>query len=166
MVLMALDAVIHSLGPKGARVIPADQFFLSIYTTALEPDEVLTEIRIPLMKPGVGYALEEFSRRKGDFAIVGIAALVDRSVGQGQARLVACGVSGAPVRLLAAEAAFSKGPGAPAERAMRAAACAADEIEPMHSPSVTIAYRRQLTQALTERALIRAMRKTEEYVKP
>src|SRR5207245_10065776 len=78
--------------------------FRTYLTTSLAPDEILTEVRLPVMPAGAGYALEEFARRHGDFAIIGIAALVVR---QGprctMARLATAGAGPVPVRLRAAE---------------------------------------------------------------
>src|SRR5207245_2576582 len=71
-------AVLAARGGKGERVIRAADLFQTYLTTNLAPDEILTEVRLPAMPAGAGYALEEFARRHGDFAIVGIAAIVVR----------------------------------------------------------------------------------------
>jgi carbon-monoxide dehydrogenase medium subunit len=74
--IVALDAEIVAVGPKGQRVIPAKDFFVDFFTTALKQNEVVTEVRIPALPPRTGSAYIKFSRREGDFAIVGVAAVV------------------------------------------------------------------------------------------
>jgi len=78
---LALDysAVLRSR--RGERLVPLDGFFLGPFQSAIEPDEILTEVRLPAMPAGAGYAFEEFARRHGDFALVGIAALSATSRG-------------------------------------------------------------------------------------
>lgn len=72
-VLVALGASMVAQGPKGTRVIPADQFFVSYFSTVLKADELLTELRIPAVPPRTGSAFLEVSRRKGDLALVSVA---------------------------------------------------------------------------------------------
>src|SRR5439155_1019830 len=74
-VALALDAELVAAGPGGTRVIPAAEFFQGAYSTALAPDEILTEIRLPVW-PG-GHAFTEFSRVHANFAVVAVAALVE-----------------------------------------------------------------------------------------
>ena len=103
-VLTALEGEVVARGPKGERVVKAKDLFLTYLTTSLESDEVLSEIRLPVMPMGAGFALEEFARRHGDFAIVAIAALVVRDAARcKQARLATAGAGPVPVRLRAAE---------------------------------------------------------------
>src|SRR5262249_12497307 len=78
MVLQALEGEVVARGPQGLRTIKAADFFRDALTTALAPDEMLVEVRWPAMPRGAGYAVEEFSRRHGDFAIAAIAAMVVR----------------------------------------------------------------------------------------
>jgi aerobic carbon-monoxide dehydrogenase medium subunit len=73
-VAVALDGQVTAASDRGTRSIPAEEFFLAYYTTALEPQEVATEVRFPSAAPNSGAAFEEFSRRSGDFALVGVAA--------------------------------------------------------------------------------------------
>jgi carbon-monoxide dehydrogenase medium subunit len=143
-------------GPRGERVIQAGALFQTYLTTSLAPDEILTEVRLPAMPAGSGYAFEEFSRRHGDFAIVGIAALV---VLEGQrcvrARLATAGAGPVPVRLRAAEEILeSEGIGGAAVEA--AAQRASELVEPDSDIHASAAYRRHLTRVLTARALARA----------
>lgn len=156
MTLLALDGEVVAVGPNGRRKIAAEALFDSFLTTHLAADEILTEIRIPHMAPGAGHAVEEFARRKGDFAIVGVAAIVERDGERcTRARVVACGIGGAPARLRGAEQTLlSDGLG---EKAIRAAALrAAEEVDPLSDPNGSADYRRHLVEVLVRRALIRA----------
>ena len=74
--MLALGADVVATGPKGARTIPVKQFFTAVFTTALEPNEVLTEIRIPAPPPGSGGAYVKLERKVGDFATAGAAAFL------------------------------------------------------------------------------------------
>ena len=76
-VVLALQGTVHVLGPAGERSIPVADFFVTHYTTALEPADVVTAVKLPVIPEGRGWAFEELSRRAGDFALVEAAALVD-----------------------------------------------------------------------------------------
>ncbi|MGH3253617.1 MAG: FAD binding domain-containing protein, partial [Trebonia sp.] len=94
-VALALGAVMHTLSPRGERAIPATEFFTGIWTTALEPDELLTGVLFPAWGGDggrCGYAIEEFARRPGDFAIAGAAVAVALS-GDGGGRVARCGIA-------------------------------------------------------------------------
>ena len=122
-VALALDAELVAAGPGGARAIPAAGFFQGPYSTVLAPDEILTEIRLPVW-PG-GHAFTEFSRVHANFAVVAVAALVDLDGDRiRRAALALAGVAPVPVRATSAERALA---GAPADDAgaIRAAADAA-----------------------------------------
>ena len=123
-VALALDAELVAAGPGGTRVIPAAEFFQGAYSTALAPDEILTEIRLPVW-PG-GHAFTEFSRVHANFAVVAVAALVELDGDSDRIRraaLALAGVAPTPVRATAAERALA---GAPADAGtIRAAAEAA-----------------------------------------
>jgi carbon-monoxide dehydrogenase medium subunit len=103
--LIALGATLVAQSEAGKREISADDFFKDIYSTALRPDELLVEIKVPVVRPGQVFGFEEFSRRKGDLAIIGILGAFstdgDRLT---SARLVAFGLASAPQRLREAEA--------------------------------------------------------------
>jgi len=75
-VALALDATVEALSPRGQREIPAAEFFTGIWTTALEPDELLTGVSFPAATGRQGFAIEEFARRSGDFAVAGAAVAV------------------------------------------------------------------------------------------
>ncbi|MBI3635081.1 MAG: xanthine dehydrogenase family protein subunit M [Candidatus Rokubacteria bacterium] len=155
-VLAALDGTVVVRGPKGERVLDAGALFQTYLTTSLGPDEIIVEVRLPAMAPGAGFAFEEFARRHGDFAIVGIAAMVVRDGARcTRARLATAGAGPVPVRLRAAEAILERdGLG---DAAIEAAAARATElVEPDSDLHATAAYRRHLTRVLTKRALLRA----------
>jgi carbon-monoxide dehydrogenase medium subunit len=155
-VLTALDGSVVARGPKGERTLTAAQLFETYLTTTLAPDEVLTEVRLPIMPAGAGWAFEEFARRHGDFAIVGIAAAVWRAGDRVTVRLATAGAGPVPVRLRGAEEILEReGLGAEAVRA--AAARAAELVQPDSDLHASADYRRNLTRVLTERALRRAL---------
>src|SRR5262249_11331263 len=126
---------------------------------SLGPDDVLVEVRLPVMAPGSGFAFEEFSRRHGDFAIVGVAAML---VGDGQrcrnARLATAGASPIPLRLRSAEEILERD-GLSDAAIDAAAARAAELVDPDTDIHASAAYRRNLTRVLTGRALRRARTK-------
>ena len=156
-VLTALEGDVVTRSPRGERTIKAADLFQTYLTTNLEADEIVVEVRLPVMPAGAGYALEEFARRHGDFAIIGIAAMVVRD---GQrctvARLATAGAGPVPVRLRAAEEILERdGLG---EAAIDAAARRASElVSPDSDIHASSDYRRHLTGVLTKRALTRAL---------
>jgi len=160
-VLTALDGEVVARGPKGERVLKSRDLFQTYLTTSLAADEILTEVRLPATPAGAGYAFEEFARRHGDFAIIGIAALVvmeGRRVGR--ARLATAGASPVPVRLKAAEQILERD-GLSDEAIAAAAARASELVEPDSDIHASADYRRHLTGVLTGRALRRARARAE-----
>jgi carbon-monoxide dehydrogenase medium subunit len=154
-VLTALDGEVVARGPKGERTLSSGSLFETYLTTTLAPDEILTEVRLPTMPEGAGWAFEELARRHGDFAIVGIAAAVWRRGGRVTARLATAGAGGTPRRLRAAEEIVERdGLGAAAIEA--AGRRASELVEPDADIHASADYRRHLAGVLTERALKRA----------
>jgi carbon-monoxide dehydrogenase medium subunit len=155
-VLTALEGTVVVRGPRGERAIGPAELFRTYLTTSLEPDEILVEVRLPVMAAGAGFAFEEFSRRHGDFAIVGIAAML---AGEGErcrtARLATAGTGPLPVRLRSAEEILERD-GLSEAAIDRAAARAAELVEPDSDIHASAAYRKNLTRVLTGRALRRA----------
>jgi carbon-monoxide dehydrogenase medium subunit len=154
-VALARDATLIVRGPGGGREIAAADFFVDYLTTALEPSEVLTGIRVPKL-PGWGYRYEKFHRTAQAWATVAVAALVQRSNGLlANARIGLTNMGPVPVRATAAEGAAT---GAQASRdALRAAASRADEgTQPPADLHGAPDYRRHLAQVLTGRALAAA----------
>lgn len=161
-VLTALDGEVIAQGPRGRRTLKPYQLFETYLTTRLAPDELLVEVRLPAMPAGAGYAFEEFARRHGDFAIVGIAALIVRSGARcAVARLAAAGTGPVPVRLRGAEEVLERdGLG---EAAVEAAAVrAAELVEPDADVHASAEYRRHLTQVLTARAIRKSVERSRE----
>ena len=157
-VLTALEGEVVASGPKGERVVKAKDLFLTYLTTSLESDEVLSEIRLPVMPMGAGFALEEFARRHGDFAIVAIAAMVVPDATRcKQARLATAGSGPVPVRLRAAEEILERD-GVTDAAIDAAARRAAELVSPDSDIHASADYRRHLTMVLTRRALKRALK--------
>jgi aerobic carbon-monoxide dehydrogenase medium subunit len=156
-VLTALEGEVVARSPRGERVVKAADLFQTYLTTNLDADEIVVEVRLPAMPAGAGYALEEFARRHGDFAIIGIAAMIVRD---GQrcktARLATAGAGPVPLRLRGAEEILERdGLG---EAAIEAAARRASElVSPDADIHASSDYRRHLTGVLTKRALTRAL---------
>ena len=158
-VLVALDGSIVARGPRGERVLRAGELFQTYLTTSLEVDEILVEVRLPAMPAGAGVAFEELARRHGDFAMVGIAAVITRDAARcTMARLATAGAGPVPLRLRAAEEILERdGLGDAAIEA--AARRAADLVNPDSDLHASADYRRHLTGVLTARALRRALAK-------
>jgi carbon-monoxide dehydrogenase medium subunit len=143
--LLALRATLVARGPGGERTIAADDFFTGFLETALAPDEVLTEIRVPAV-PGVGWAFEKFQRRAQDWAIVGVAAVLANGSGGPGVGLV--NMDSQPLRAAGVEDALRSGSGA-ADAATRAA----EGANPPDDLNASPEYRRHLAEVLTRRAL-------------
>ncbi len=157
VVLTALDGELVARAESGERVLKAGEFFQGLMTTALAPDEMLVEVRLPAMPAGSGWAFEEFSRRHGDFAIVGVAAQLSVEGERcASARLAAAGVGPVPLRLESAEQALKQG-GLNQRTIAEAAARAAEQTQPTSDLHASAEYRRHLTRVLTERAINRAL---------
>jgi carbon-monoxide dehydrogenase medium subunit len=155
-VAVALDVTLTARGPGGEREIPVSEFFVDYLTTNLEPDEILTAIRVPKLGPGWGYRYEKFHRTAQSWATVGVAALVRRSNGTvAEARIGLTNMGTVPVRATAAEDAAA---GVQADRdSLRAAAARADEgTDPPADLAGAADYRRHLARVLTGRALTAA----------
>ena len=162
MVLVALDARLGLTGRAGRRTVAARDFFTGYLTTALAPDELLTEVEIPITRQ-VGWAVEEISRRAGDFAIVAVTALIrlDARGRVDDARLAFAGVGATPVRVPAAEDVL-RGAEPTAERVGQAADAARGALRPESDAFVSAAYRRLLAGVLARRALARAVARAIE----
>jgi aerobic carbon-monoxide dehydrogenase medium subunit len=158
MVLQALAGEVAVRSPQGERRIASPDLFLAPLTTSLSPEEIITEVRFPMMPSEAAHALEEFARRKGDFAIAAIAVML---VWDGEqcrmARLATGGIGSVPVRLREVEVILEqRGLG---EAAVAAAAeKAAELVEPMFDHNASADYRRHLTAVLTRRAVLKAVK--------
>jgi carbon-monoxide dehydrogenase medium subunit len=148
------DAEIAVTGKSGARVIKAADFFVGALTTALEPDEIITEIRLPAWPTSRRYGFQEFARRRGDFAMAGIALYYDTDA-SGKATNAHVGVIGVgdkPQRLAPVEAAIN-GRVIDDATIAKAGEAASATVTPQEDIHASAAYRRALTGTLVERAL-------------
>jgi carbon-monoxide dehydrogenase medium subunit len=152
---VALDAEMIIAGPGGRRTVPAGEFFVDLFTTAVGPDELLTEVRIP-KKTGWGAHYEKFNRVAQAWAIVGVAATVRTEDGTiAQARVALTNMGATPVRALAVEQALAGQP-ATTEAIRAAAAHAAEGTSPMSDANADADYREHLARVLTARAVAAA----------
>ena len=155
---VALEAQLHVQNSSSERTISASDFFLGLFTTLLEPDELLVAASIPALPLRTGTAFEEFARRHGDYALVGVAAIVtlaeDGMVDR--ARVVFFSVGDVPVLSTSASAALVRAK--PTAEAIQAAAEAvAADIDPQSDIHATADYRLHLAKVLARRTLARAV---------
>jgi len=155
-VAAALDADMIARRAGGTRTIPAQDFFRGIMTTALDENEILVEVRLPILPADTRFGFYEFNRRAGDFALA--MALVTYRVEDGKisaARVAVGGVESQPRRIAQAEQALV---GRPPDRAAfeAAAAAVAAAVDPLEDATTSASYRRDLAQTVTRRALEQA----------
>ncbi len=153
--LTCLNGEVLAQSIHGERVIKAEEFFTGYLSTALEPGEMLTEVRFPLLTPKAGWAFLEFARRSGDYALVGAAAVLTPAADDHcmSAHIAYLGIAGAPIRGFDVEATIV---GTTLdEPALNAAAEAASKLvsDDMGDVHATVEYRRVLTGELTKRVL-------------
>jgi len=160
--MLALGATVVATGPKGQRQIPIEDFFPALFTTALEPEEILTEIRIPLPPPQSGGAYLKLERKVGDFATAGVAvqitlddADVCKSAGLG---LTNVGLT--PIKAKQAES-YLVGKKLDDATIAHAAELAASESQPMDDIRGSADYKRDLVRVLTARALATALNRAK-----
>lgn len=155
---LALDAEFELHAAAGTRTLGAGAFFLSVFTTALEPDELLAAIHVPVARPREGWGFRLFNRRAGDFAIVSVAATL--ACGEGatieRLRLAIAGIGPVPVRveeLVPPEDAATVTTGWSA----RIAAAVATAVEIEDNEKIPIVFRRELVERLTRDTLDEAL---------
>ncbi|HXC71363.1 MAG TPA: xanthine dehydrogenase family protein subunit M [Pyrinomonadaceae bacterium] len=156
--MLALGATVVATGPKGKREIAVADFFPSLFTTALEPEEILTEIRIPFPPPKSGGAYLKLERKVGDFATAGVAVQItlDDSGACKAAGVGLTNVGMTPIKAKQTEA-FLVGKKLDEATIQQAAEMAASESEPMDDIRGSSEYKRDLVRVLTARALTRAL---------
>ena len=154
-VLLALGGEVVARGPGGERVIPADELFVTHFTTALEADEILTRVRIPAMGGGLRWGFAEVARRQGDFALAGVAATVEVDADGvcRSARIVLFGVADRPVRASASETALAGRRLDDAGALHDAEGLAADGLTPRNDVHASSRYRKEVVGVLVRRAL-------------
>jgi carbon-monoxide dehydrogenase medium subunit len=154
-VLLALDAELAMRGPGGETTVPAAEFFRGLFETALGPQDILTEIRIPKLGAWKGWSYLKFNRRAQDWATVGVATVLRRDNGTIEEACVALTNMGlTPLRAKAVEEALA---GSSADDAAAAAEKADDGTSPPSDTNASADYRRQLARVLTRRALEEAL---------
>jgi carbon-monoxide dehydrogenase medium subunit len=155
-VFLALNGRVKATSSSGEREIPADEFFIDLWTTALEPNEVMTEVILPLPSAGTGMAYEKHSHPASGYAVVGVAAVVLIEDGVvADLRIVITGATSKPTRATAAEDVI-RGKAIVPEHIAAAARIAADGLEVNGDPYASEAYRSHLITVLVRRALERA----------
>jgi CO/xanthine dehydrogenase FAD-binding subunit len=157
-VLSVLDGRVVLRSRRGTRTLGPGEFFLSYLTTALEPDELLVEVRLPAQER-MGSAFVEVARRHGDYALVGVAAVVEVNEGRiARARLAFTGVGAAPVRIGELEQALVER--TPDDDAViEAGRIASARLDPESDIHASAEYRREVAGVLTERALRLALQR-------
>lgn len=166
-VTTALNARFRARSQSGERWIPANEFFVSLFTTALEPDELLVEVELPAMPHSLngrsGWAFAEMARRHGDYALVGVAAVVMLDGGNRcqQARLIFLSVGDGPVEAKQATALLTGQ--IPTPEAIRAAAetAAQADIAPNGDIHASADFRRHLARVLAQQALTQAFERAK-----
>jgi carbon-monoxide dehydrogenase medium subunit len=157
-IALALDAEMRIVGPTGEKLVPAAEFFVTYLTTSLEPGEMLTEVRFPVLAERTGWAIQEMTRRHGDFALAGAAVTLTMNGGScSGARIVLFGVGATPLRVQLAEERLI---GQRVDAALivdvgREISVSIDE--PLADIHATSEYRRNLAGVLTERGLMEAL---------
>jgi carbon-monoxide dehydrogenase medium subunit len=153
-VMVALEAEMTASRKGSRRVLPADQFFTGIFSTALAPDELLTDIRVPNLPPRTGSAFVEIARRAGDFALVGAAVLItlDADGRVTRARLALCGAGPTPVRAREAERVLvgERPDGRALDDAIEKMAAATDPPGDIHASA---AFRKKLARHVGRQAI-------------
>jgi aerobic carbon-monoxide dehydrogenase medium subunit len=153
-IAVTCDAEIAVVGKSGDRVIKAADFFQGALTTALTPDEIVVEVRLPPWPAGRRWGFQEFARRRGDFAMAAAAVFYDQDAG-GRARnahVGAIGVGDRPLRLTAAEDVLN-GRAIDEAAIAQAEAAASATVDPQDDIHASAAYRRALIGTMVERAL-------------
>ena len=148
---------------SAVRVVPAAEFFLSYLTTAIRPAELLTEIRLPKWPSGEAWAVQEIARRKGDFALIGVAlrAELDGEETVQKAVIVMFGVDSKPLRMERAEAVL-KGRRISEAFLRELSGVVAEELEPDSDIHASAAYRKEVGGVLVRRALESALANVKE----
>jgi len=162
-VCLALHAKFRLVGPNGERTVVAEDFFVGYMMTAVEPQEILTEVRVPLLSSGTGSAYAKHRRIEGGFAIVGVAAVV--AMQKNLCQRLAVGINGGgtmPLRLKEVETQYqgkrldNTAIGTIAEAAYNAA------TEPTNELHADAAYKRDMVRVFTQRAVKMAMERALE----
>jgi carbon-monoxide dehydrogenase medium subunit len=154
-VISALEGTFVIQGPNGERTVAASDFFQDYLFTDLEPDEVVTEVRVPKLDQNTGWSYKKFSRRSQDWAIVGVAAVVEKSNGNiDSARIGLTSMGSTPIRASTVEEALS---GASPDGIASAAESAAEGTAPSSDDAASAEFRKHLARVWTRRAVEEAL---------
>jgi carbon-monoxide dehydrogenase medium subunit len=154
-VICALEGTLVIQGPDGERTVDALDFFKDYLFTDLEPQEIVTEVRVPKLGSNTGWSYKKFSRRSQDWAVVGVAAVVEKENGSiSSARIGLTSMGSTPIRASAVEQALS---GASAESVAEAAESAAEGTSPASDDAASAEFRRHLARVWTRRAVEEAL---------
>ena len=154
-VVTTLEGELVIKGPDGERTVRTADFFQDYLMTDLGEQEVVTEVRVPKLGPNTGWSYKKFSRRSQDWAIVGVAAVVERNNGSiDSARVGLTSMGSTPIRASAVEAALS---GASPDGVAEAANAADEGTEPASDGAATADFRRHLARVWTRRAVEEAL---------
>ncbi|HEY0219547.1 MAG TPA: xanthine dehydrogenase family protein subunit M [Afipia sp.] len=155
--MLALGAQMEIAGPSGTRRVAADDFFVDLYQTALEPGELLVALHVPVVRQNQRWAFDELARRRGDYAIVGAGVIASFEGGEASdARIVFISVGSTPVRAKAAEATLI-GNTFGGETIQRAQAALETDLDPPDDKHMTATMRLHLARVLLGRLLHRVM---------
>ncbi len=159
-IAIVLGATLVARGPKGERTIPANKFYKALYTTALAPDEILTEVRIPIPPPRSGGAYEKLKRKTGDFAAVAVAVQLTLDKKGAVERAGIALTSVAPIPLEAADASKTIiGIALNEKSILEVAKLAASMAQPSADRRGSVEYKREMTRVLATRALRKALQR-------
>jgi carbon-monoxide dehydrogenase medium subunit len=156
MVMKVLDAEILARSATRSRTIAVEDFFRGAFVTTLAADEMIVALRVPAMRPGAGFAFQEFAQRRGAPTIAAVAVMLERAGARcTKARIAAAGVGPVPIRLFAPEGIVERS--GPSDEAIEAASeLAAEMVDPISDLHASADFRRHLTQVLVKRALCAA----------
>ncbi len=159
-IMLALGATFVARGPKGERSIPANQFYKGLYSTALAPNEILTEIRIPAPPPKSGGAYAKLKRKTGDFAVAAAAVQLTLNA-KGAIERAAIGLTNAALTPVEAgdAAKFLTGKMPDEKTIAEAAKMAGAKSSPSADRRGSVEYKKEMARVLTARALRKAVQR-------
>jgi carbon-monoxide dehydrogenase medium subunit len=161
-IAIALGAQLVAQGPGGERTIAANRFYEALFTTALKPDEILTEVRIPIPPPRSGSAYRKLKRKTGDFAVAGVAVQLTLTASGKVERAAIALTSAGPTPVEAVSASNYLRERTPDEKAIaEAARLAAEASSPSADRRGSVEYKREMARVLTGRALRSALDRTK-----
>lgn len=162
MMSLLLNGIVHIVSPRGDRTLAAQDFFVGSLVTALEPDELVTEIELDMLPAGTGWGFEEFARRHGDYALAAVVVTMQRRDGvASDVRVALMGVGEMPMRVPQIEA-MLEGCAIDAKLIDEAVGALRTELEPNSDLNASADYRRHLAGVLARRAMTDAWARAEK----